>query len=291
MVNPNVTRGRAVLVTGQAPPVRPAAFNGAGGSTTGQVRTVSHATRVREMLKAMLVGRAAHLNVPGAERPFDVILDLLQPPPGRSMEPPIAARGEAAFAAVEWRRGMTVAAWFPQPTGVYGFKTQVLGYGSDRLLLEGPGSLIRYSRRAAPRYAVREDDPPTVLVPLADRTWFECREVLDLSIGGLSLTLPADIAFAAGKVTTLALRLLRQDHPLTLSAACRHARPLADGRMRYGLQFLDGTRLTALTIERYVQKMGLRSLEDDTPVVPPPLALTPETAPAPGPRIDLGSGW
>ncbi len=271
MVRPSLTGRRAVLVTSQAPPTE----SGTKTNERSRVRAVTHPGRVRDLLRTMLVGRAAHLSVPGREQPFEVVLDRL-PPPARAMEAPVAASAaDPEFAAFAWQRGLQVAAWFPQPTGIHGFKTTVVGFGGERLLLESPAAIVRYSRRASPRYAIRDDEPPTVLVPLVDRTWLECREVLDISIGGLSIVLPADVELALGAVTTLALRLLRADHPLTLKAACRHARPHGPGRVRYGLQFLEAPRLASLGIARYVQKMGLRSLEDDVPVLPPPLALSP----------------
>jgi hypothetical protein len=241
------------------------------------MRTVADPARVRDLLQSSLVSRPGYLGVPGGAEPFEVVLDALPPPVGRPGPGALAARAEpGALAAVEWRKGLPVSVWFAQPAGIVGFRSQVVTFAADRLLLERPPAVVQYSRRAATRYAVRPDDPPAVLLPLAGGDWYRCRDVLDLSASGVGLVLPADLALPVRATTTAGLQLLRQDRPLMLNAVCRHTRPHGDGRVRYGLQFLDPPRTACLAIERYVRKMALRSLEEDCPptmtFLPPPPA-------------------
>jgi hypothetical protein len=246
--------------------------SGALGLTSfgGQIRTITHPQRIREILTGAARGRSAELTFEGDGRMFRVLLAPWAGEPGRVARESTAVEARCAedgFGDVPTWRGQQVSVWFTHPGGIYGFRARVTTCARDRVFLDPPAAIARYTRRRTPRYAVVADGP-TVTLALASGGRLHCDRVLDISNGGLLMVLPADVRFPVGAVTRVALEL-RTDRPIELVAACRHVREHGPGQQRVGLQLLDPPRTACLAIERYVQKMGLRPLEEG----PAPQAL------------------
>lgn len=269
-------RTRTILVIGEAngrgaPPV-------GGAPPGGHFHMVTNAVRILMLLRDAVRGRAARLILEGEGRPYRVILGSVTSEPGRGYSGAIAiearrVRGDFADAPV--RRGQPVTVWFAHGTGIFGFRCRVVGCGAERLLLDLPQSLVRYSRRSTPRFAVPEGHRPGIVLPLVDRTWIRDGTVVDISTGGLAVVLPADVRFPLGGVTRIGLRL-HAETCLDLMAACRHSRLYDDDHFCHGLQFLDPPPVAVLAIQRYVEKVQARPTEEaeppHLPSLPPDMA-------------------
>lgn len=231
--------------------------------------------RIVETLRRAVKGRRGCLLLDGSDLRIEVQLSALTSQPGRGYSGAIAIEvariGSESFENVPWSRGAGCAVWFADAEGVHGFRSTIAGGNRGRLVLAQPDTVVKYCRRRHRRVDLGDLASPRVILPLSDgNTWELDDAVMDLSVGGLGLTLPEHLLPPIGAVLRFGLVLRPGSRLMSVVARVRR-RTMVEKRHVCGLEFDDLAPWARVAIQRFVEQMGAREGLPADPLTPLPL--------------------
>lgn len=188
--------------------------------------------RISSVLRCAAACETSLLRGPEATSGLRVRFELLGPNV-------FGARSRAADLPEGWHvAGRSLTGQFSDESGVYTFDSLVLGGRGATILLARPLALQRSSRRSMPRRRLPPDNGIAVVLPAADGGAIDDGRLVDLSVAGLRLALPADVQLPLGRAVRIRLGL-RPDRGVEVVAVARNlAAEESRGVLVYGLEII-----------------------------------------------------
>ncbi len=154
--------------------------------------------------------------------------------------------------------------WFAQPGGVHGFRSVVERVCGDTVELAPPRAVMRYCRRAHPRYELASVDRTRITLPFGDGSrWCAEGQVLDISVGGFAIDLPEIYGVTRGELVRMGLSLGGSESHDALVVVRREG-PLVGNSRTVGVELVHTPDAGHEAISRFIKRLakrGARQLE------------------------------
>lgn len=160
-----------------------------------------------------------------------------------------------------WSVGDRVTLWFAKRDGFFAFRSEIVSQVRDAIVLSMPEGVLRHNRRAHQRFRIPAPSNPRVMIALAEGTWRDTTGLVDISVGGMLVHLPAAMRPENGAVVRFGLRL-QPDRLTEMNAIVRHGRPDGEGICAVGVEFVGLSNTARLSLERYLLKTKAVPLPD-----------------------------
>lgn len=238
-----------------------AGWDSAADAGSGRNSWISSRIRVAELVFDATRASSLQLQFDGSKTAVAIQMQQVQTSGSYAHNLMVKAR-TANIYDEPWIVGNAVTIWFAKRDGFYAFRAEILAEArGGALVLAMPDGILRHCRRVSVRYRIPSQVALQVAVAAADGTWREAGALNEISTGGLSLALPTGMTVQVGDMVRLGLRL-QADRLTEVNALVRHAPSGAVPGENAGLEFVNISHTTRLTLERYFLKTKAAPLPD-----------------------------
>jgi hypothetical protein len=183
------------------------------------------------------------------------------PHTGRAAEILIIRPTEGELTVSPWVGGGFATLWASDELGLVAFRVPCLGAASGALVLAMPEFAVRWSRRAEPRYLAPPEGTSLVAANvMSGGAWTPAR-LVNLSLSGVQLEVPATVPADVGAPITLSLQI-GTPRAIEITAEVRHRDAVTNGQIRLGIAFVEIPRLDRLVLERFLSRHAAETVVD-----------------------------
>jgi hypothetical protein len=245
--------------------------------------------RVAQLYRALLHSDSVRVHVDGLRQPMSMRAEQVrsEPSKGQGTREYVALRpmsGECVL--LPYIAGGGTNVWFSDPAGSYAFRAAGVTILKFALCVPPPLALLRFARRAEPRYTLSEDASAACAPRVAAVGDPEGRpaRLLNVSLGGAFLHVTGDEAPPPSSTLKVSW-LMPRERRIDLSATVVVARAVDRDRFAVAVQFNASTG-TQTTLARFIAALGPTATLDPDVVetLPPAVRAHLETPPLPDAR-------
>ncbi len=245
--------------------------------------------RVAQLHRALLQSDSVRVHVDGLRQPMPMRAQQLrgEPEKGLGTREYFALRPSSGeYVLLPFVAGGGTSVWFSDPAGSYAFRVAGLTMFKHALCVPPPLALLRFARRAEPRYALSEDASAACaprVATLGDPDGRPAR-LVNVSLGGALLHVTEDeapVGSAAVKVTWV----MPKERRIDLQATVVDVHALDPGRYAVAVRFNASTG-TQTTLSRFISALGPAATIDPDIVetLPPAVRARLDAPPVPDAR-------